>query len=232
MALTTAEKNKRKRERKKRERAEAQKQLLEEQHDSQVRSEGMVGETSYDAKVALEDVEIEYVAEPLLLFPVAPVSNGEASIDENGEDSTHVAVKNNDGNVRVGGNDQDLEAIVRRFQDRAAVVYVTDDELNGYKNNDDVRIKKESPNDDDNKNSEKSGATLSKRKLKDMLRPSVAELKQRVTRPELVEAHDVTAPDPDFLIYLKGIPGTVPVPRHWGRKRKYLQGKVRLQTLV
>ena len=40
-----------------------------------------------------------------------------------------------------------------------------------------------------------------------------------------VEAHDVTAPDPEFLIYLKGVSGTVPVPRHWGRKRKYLQGK-------
>ena len=24
---------------------------------------------------------------------------------------------------------------------------------------------------------------------------------------------------------LKAVPGSVPVPRHWGRKRKYLQGK-------
>ena len=58
-----------------------------------------------------------------------------------------------------------------------------------------------------------------------MLRPTVAQLKQNVLHPELVEAHDVTAPDPEFLVYLKSIPGTVPVPRHWGRKRKYLQGK-------
>ena len=57
------------------------------------------------------------------------------------------------------------------------------------------------------------------------MRPSVADLKRRVDRPDLVEAHDITAPDPDFLICLKGHPGTVPVPRHWGRKRKYLQGK-------
>ena len=47
----------------------------------------------------------------------------------------------------------------------------------------------------------------------------------RVARPDLVEAHDITAPDPDFLIQLKSVSGTVPVPRHWGRKRKYLQGK-------
>jgi splicing factor 3B subunit 2 len=46
-----------------------------------------------------------------------------------------------------------------------------------------------------------------------------------VSRPDLVEAHDVTAADPEFLLYLKSVPNTVPVPRHWGRKRKYLQGK-------
>ena len=67
---------------------------------------------------------------------------------------------------------------------------------------------------------------MSKRKLREMLRPSVADLKRKVARPELVEAHDVTATDPEFLIELKSVPGTVPVPRNWGRKRKYLQGKV------
>jgi len=46
-----------------------------------------------------------------------------------------------------------------------------------------------------------------------------------VRRPDLVEAHDVTAEDPDFLIALKGVSHTTPVPFHWGRKRKYLQGK-------
>lgn len=40
-----------------------------------------------------------------------------------------------------------------------------------------------------------------------------------------MEAHDVTAADPEFLIALKGIPHSTPVPFHWGRKRKYLQGK-------
>lgn len=65
----------------------------------------------------------------------------------------------------------------------------------------------------------------SKRKLREELRPSVAELKRRVARPDLVEAEDTAAADPDFLIYLKAAPGTHPVPRHWGRKRKYLQGK-------
>jgi splicing factor 3B subunit 2 len=70
-----------------------------------------------------------------------------------------------------------------------------------------------------------SAATLSRRKIREWIRPTVAQLKQTVARPDLVEAHDVTAADPEFLLYLKGIPNTVPVPRHWGRKRKYLQGK-------
>lgn len=73
---------------------------------------------------------------------------------------------------------------------------------------------------------EDSEVPQSKRKLRHLLRPSVAELKRRVRRPDLVEAHDVSADNPDFLIELKGVPGTVPVPRHWGRKRKYLQGKL------
>ena len=58
--------------------------------------------------------------------------------------------------------------------------------------------------------------------------PTIAELKNKVERADLVEAHDITSPDPEFLLFLKAQPGTVPVPRHWGRKRKYLQGKVRM----
>lgn len=53
----------------------------------------------------------------------------------------------------------------------------------------------------------------------------MADLKRRVHNSDLVEAHDVTARDPEFLIQLKGVLGSVPVPRRWGRKRKYLQGK-------
>ena len=54
---------------------------------------------------------------------------------------------------------------------------------------------------------------------------TVAELKQVVARPEAVEAHDVTASDPRLLVFLKSYRNTVPVPRHWCHKRKFLQGK-------
>ncbi|XP_062541639.1 splicing factor 3B subunit 2 isoform X1 [Armigeres subalbatus] len=66
---------------------------------------------------------------------------------------------------------------------------------------------------------------ISKRKMKKLTRLSVAELKQLVARPDVVEMHDVTARDPKLLIQLKSHRNTVQVPRHWCFKRKYLQGK-------
>ncbi|KAF4793884.1 splicing factor 3B subunit 2 [Turdus rufiventris] len=58
-----------------------------------------------------------------------------------------------------------------------------------------------------------------------MNRLTVAELKQLAARPDVVEMHDVTAQDPELLVHLKGTQNSVPVPRHWCFKRKYLQGK-------
>ncbi|CAH0552233.1 unnamed protein product [Brassicogethes aeneus] len=76
---------------------------------------------------------------------------------------------------------------------------------------------------DDKKLDDKS--KMSKRKLKKLTRLSVAELKQLVHRPDVVEMHDVTARDPKLLVQLKAHRNTVQVPRHWCFKRKYLQGK-------
>ena len=56
-------------------------------------------------------------------------------------------------------------------------------------------------------------------------RPTIAALMQAVERSDLVEEHDVNAPDPRLLIQLKSMRNTVPVPAHWLQKRKYLQGK-------
>jgi len=79
---------------------------------------------------------------------------------------------------------------------------------------------------DDSDNEEKTDKPkISKRKLKQLQRMSVADLKQTVTRPDVVEMHDVTARFPKLLVHLKASRNTVPVPRHWCFKRKYLQGK-------
>lgn len=66
---------------------------------------------------------------------------------------------------------------------------------------------------------------LSKRKQRKMNRLTVAELKQLVKKPEVVEWTDVTAADPRLLLHLKSYRNTIPIPAHWSAKRDYLQGK-------
>ena len=66
---------------------------------------------------------------------------------------------------------------------------------------------------------------MSKRKQRKLARLTVAELKQLVKKPEVVEWTDVTASDPRLLLQLKSYRNTIPVPAHWSAKRDYLQGK-------
>ena len=54
---------------------------------------------------------------------------------------------------------------------------------------------------------------------------TVAELKSLALKPDVVEAVDVTAADPLFLVWLKSQPNVVQVPRHWSSKRKYMANK-------
>jgi len=67
--------------------------------------------------------------------------------------------------------------------------------------------------------------TISKKEKKRQKRLEIAVLKQLVHRPDVVEIHDVNAADPLLLASLKAHRNSVPVPRHWSQKRKYLQGK-------
>jgi splicing factor 3B subunit 2 len=66
---------------------------------------------------------------------------------------------------------------------------------------------------------------LSKKKQRKMNRLTVAELKQLVKKPDVVEWTDVSAADPRLLLHLKSYRNTVPIPAHWSAKRDYLQGK-------
>ncbi|CAO1625476.1 unnamed protein product [Parajaminaea phylloscopi] len=70
-----------------------------------------------------------------------------------------------------------------------------------------------------------SGQPLSRRRQKKLSRLTIAELKQMVKRPEVVEWSDVTAADPKLLVQMKSTRNTVPVPPHWSQKRDYLQNK-------
>mmetsp|Transcript_24463 Transcript_24463/g.46367 ORF Transcript_24463/g.46367 Transcript_24463/m.46367 type:complete len:573 (+) Transcript_24463:224-1942(+) len=82
---------------------------------------------------------------------------------------------------------------------------------------DDSEDDKEGDDDDEKK--------LSKKKKKMQQRMRIAELKMKCPRPEVVEIWDTTAMDPTLLVGLKATRNSVPVPRHWCQKRKFLQGK-------
>ena len=78
---------------------------------------------------------------------------------------------------------------------------------------------------DDGEDGDGEGAHLSSKAKKRAKRLSIAELKQLVQRPEVVEAWDVTSDDPRLLVHLKAYRNTIPVPKHWCQKRKFLMGK-------
>ncbi|CAH9112240.1 unnamed protein product [Cuscuta epithymum] len=75
----------------------------------------------------------------------------------------------------------------------------------------------------DTQQKEKGGISNKKKKLQ--RRMKIAELKQISFKPDVVEVWDATASDPKLLVFLKSYRNTVPVPRHWCQKRKFLQGK-------
>jgi splicing factor 3B subunit 2 len=206
MALSTAEKNRRKRERKKKEKEERR------QEDDDRRNQNP------EDKKEEDEIEIEYVVEPIRAsesFATIPPPSNDPSLPE--------GLPPMNGEIEQPGQEvEDIGAVLRRFHQRSAVAtVVTDDERKGN----DEGAKASGQDSDDEGEDDDDRKPMSKRKLRELIRPNVAALKRRVKRPDLVEAHDITAADPDFLIHLKAIPGTVPVPRHWGRKRKYLQGK-------
>lgn len=83
----------------------------------------------------------------------------------------------------------------------------------------------DSDDDDEDAEKDEDQPKLSKKKMKRASRMEIAQLKQLVTRPDVVEMHDVNSRDPKLLVFLKAYKNTVPVPRHWCFKRKFLAGK-------
>ena len=72
---------------------------------------------------------------------------------------------------------------------------------------------------------EEAKAELSRKQKRKQKRLTIAELKQLVAKPEVIEQWDVTAQDPRLLVHLKSYRNAIPVPRHWCQKRKFLMGK-------
>ncbi|KAL1513612.1 hypothetical protein ABEB36_003003 [Hypothenemus hampei] len=154
---------------------------------------------SAEESLQKEDVQIEYVQEKIGLHELAPQYRQYYSIFE------QFKISNEKSNIPP-------PALANITSLTSQPKFITGNELND--DNEEL---------DDKKPEDKS--KLSKRKLKKLTRLSVAELKQLVNRPDVVEMHDVTARDPKLLVQLKAHRNTVQVPRHWCFKRKYLQGK-------
>lgn len=66
---------------------------------------------------------------------------------------------------------------------------------------------------------------ISKRKKKEQSRMTIAALKQCVKRPDVIESWDANSSDAKLLVYLKAYRNTVPVPKHWSAKRRYMANK-------
>jgi splicing factor 3B subunit 2 len=56
-------------------------------------------------------------------------------------------------------------------------------------------------------------------------RMTLAELKSKVDRPDLVDGMDNCSPDPLALLFCKSYRNAVQIPRHWSNKRNYLANK-------
>ncbi|XP_010449023.1 PREDICTED: splicing factor 3B subunit 2 [Camelina sativa] len=126
-----------------------------------------------------------------------------------------------------GFNDE-FKEIFEKFNFRETVATEEDGKKNESEEKEDVKKKVNSDSDDsdeeeqDNHLREKG---ISNKKKKLQRRMKIAELKQVSARPDVVEVWDATSADPKLLVFLKSYRNTVPVPRHWSQKRKYLQGK-------
>lgn len=190
------DKNKKKKQRKKQNKKNRQNKA--QQNDEKITNGDEKSTNEEKTSNGVDDVAIEYVPEKITVADLAPMYRQFYRVFELFKlDEKPVATKTEET------TEQNEDA---QKKDRDRLLDDDDEDM-----------------DDDQKDDERE--KLSKRKLKKLTRLSVAELKQLVGRPDVVEMHDVTARDPKLLVQLKAHRNTVQVPRHWCFKRKYLQGK-------
>ncbi|KAI3838327.1 hypothetical protein MKW92_011795 [Papaver armeniacum] len=129
-------------------------------------------------------------------------------------------------NLEFGDAYAELKSVFEKFNVKEAA----DAEDNDKKDEEEKKVTKKKDDSDSDQEEEqdanqndKGGVSNKKKKLQ--RRMKIAELKQLCARPDVVEVWDATAADPKLLVFLKSYRNTVPVPRHWCQKRKFLQGK-------
>lgn len=121
---------------------------------------------------------------------------------------------------------REFSEIFDKFKVEAESTTKSDGDADAAKNDADKEKSDDSkPDEDSDDSDDEDTKKMSKKKLRKLNRLSVAELKQLVNKPDVVQVEDVTAADPKLLVLLKATRNSVPVPKHWCQKRKYLQGK-------
>ncbi|CAJ2648658.1 unnamed protein product [Trifolium pratense] len=149
-----------------------------------------------DPKQVVEKVEIEYVPEKVDLYE---------------------------------GMDEEFRKIFEKFSFTDVAASEETDKKDDVAENAVIKKKAGSDSDSDdeeNENDQKEKGGVSNKKKKLQRRMKIAELKQVSSRPDVVEVWDATAADPKLLVFLKSYRNTVPVPRHWCQKRKFLQAYI------
>ncbi|CAN7071062.1 unnamed protein product [Brassica oleracea var. botrytis] len=131
------------------------------------------------------------------------------------------------------GFSDEFKEIFEKFNFREPVASEDDAEKDESEENNDVRkkVNSDSDADEEDQGNEQKEKGISNKQKKLERRMKIAELKQVSARPDVVEVWDATSADPKLLVFLKSYRNTVPVPRHWSQKRKYLQGKRGIEKL-
>jgi splicing factor 3B subunit 2 len=122
------------------------------------------------------------------------------------------------------GMDEEFRKIFEKFIFRETAGTQDLDNTDEAAQNAAASKKTDSDSDEDEQDNPQREKGVSNKKKKLQRRMKIAELKQICARPDVVEVWDATAADPKLLVFLKSYRNTVPVPRHWCQKRKFLQG--------
>ncbi|KAB1199174.1 Splicing factor 3B subunit 2 [Morella rubra] len=123
------------------------------------------------------------------------------------------------------GMDEEFRKIFEKFTFRETAGTQENDNKDESAPNAASSKKLDSDSEEEEQDNQQKERGVSNKKKKLHRRMKIAELKQICSRPDVVEVWDATASDPKLLVFLKSYRNTVPVPRHWCQKRKFLQGK-------
>ncbi|CAK8577755.1 unnamed protein product [Lathyrus sativus] len=123
------------------------------------------------------------------------------------------------------GVDEEYKRIFKKFSSNEVTGTEDNDKKDESAENSITNKKANSDSEEEENDNENKEKGVSNKKKKLQRRMKIAELKQISSRPDVVEVWDATSADPKLLVFLKSHRNTVPVPRHWCQKRKFLQGK-------